>query len=77
MTMTRDNSRAGDTELRVIEAMAIELGRELAVEEFGIYLIGPGAADDTDLGRTPAEAKVRLTRMLDRARRADNLRTKA
>lgn len=75
--MTRDYSRAGDTELKEIKTLANELGRELAVEEFGIYLTGPGVADDTDLGRTPAEANVRLTRMLDRARHADSLRTKA
>lgn len=72
--MTRDSNGAEDAELEEIEALANELGRELAVEDFGIYLTGPGAADDTELGKTPADAKARLTRMLDRARRAESLR---
>lgn len=72
--MTRDRNGAEDPELEEIAAMANGLGRELAVEDFGIYLTGPGVADDTELGKKPADAKARLTRMLDRARRAESLR---
>lgn len=72
--MARNGGWAEDAELDEIAAMANELGRELAVEDFGIYLTGPGVADDTELGKTPTDAKTRLTRMLDRARRAESLR---
>ena len=72
--MARNDGWAEDAEVEEIEAMANELGRELAVEDFEIYLTGPGVFDDTELGKTPADARARLTRMLDRARRAESLR---
>lgn len=62
------------TVLAEIKAMANELGRSLAVENFGYYLSGPSGTDDTELGKTPADAKATLTRIVNRARRAEILR---
>ena len=59
---------------RDLDALAKRLGGSVEAEDFGYYFTTPGVADDIELGRTAKGAKATLTRMLDRARRAETLR---
>ncbi len=70
-------ARGNKNDTSEITALAEALGRELVVEDFGFYLTGPGAADDTELGRTVESAKVVLARMLEKKRRSEAVRAKS
>lgn len=71
--MERNDSGAGEPELKELKELADQLSRSLVVEEFGYYLTG-GAADDRDIGRTAMDAKATLERMVARKSKADALR---
>ena len=64
-------------ELSGMKALAEGLDRELEVEDFGIYLTGPGVFDDVQLGRKPADAEATLVRMLERSLRGERSRSKS
>lgn len=50
--------------------LAARLGRTVAVEDFGVYLVSRGGADDECLGRTPEDARRALLRRVQRRQAA-------
>lgn len=53
-----------------LRRLAARLGREVVIEEFGVYLLSRSGADDEFLGRTEEDARRALVRRVQRKRAA-------
>lgn len=61
-----------ETDLHELAAL---LGREVVIEEFGVYLLSRGGSDDERIGRWPDDARRALVKRLQRRQAASAQRT--